>query len=269
MNPHKAMGRRFIAFLIDGLILSAINSLLYFPFAEKQADILSNLEPGESASTFANFGDYSLTGSKAGLFFLGTFVVTILYWVVLVGRTGWSPGKAAVGLRVVRVEDSTTPPGMLRALLRHFLWIADMFPYLIPGLTGFIVAMTNPRRRRLGDLVGSTMVIRKEGVGNSGEQSSAPAQEYPQSTPFGSGPPQQGPPLGGPPLQSSPPVEEAAPPVRGTQAMPAITPASKPPEPPPLPAPSSGPPADWYPDPHGVKRLRYWDGTTWTDHTAD
>ena len=34
------------------------------------------------------------------------------------------------------------------------------------------------------------------------------------------------------------------------------------------PAPSSGK-ADWYPDPAGQKRLRYYDGTQWTDHVAD
>lgn len=28
------------------------------------------------------------------------------------------------------------------------------------------------------------------------------------------------------------------------------------------------PPADWYADPHHVARLRYWDGTAWTEHTA-
>jgi hypothetical protein len=27
-------------------------------------------------------------------------------------------------------------------------------------------------------------------------------------------------------------------------------------------------PADWYPDPKGEARLRYWDGSAWTDHTA-
>jgi hypothetical protein len=27
-------------------------------------------------------------------------------------------------------------------------------------------------------------------------------------------------------------------------------------------------PADWYPDPKGEARLRYWDGSVWTDHTA-
>jgi hypothetical protein len=29
------------------------------------------------------------------------------------------------------------------------------------------------------------------------------------------------------------------------------------------------PAADWYPDPRGLARLRYWDGTGWTDHVAD
>lgn len=33
--------------------------------------------------------------------------------------------------------------------------------------------------------------------------------------------------------------------------------------------PSALPPANWYPDPHGLKRLRYWDGAQWTEHTAD
>ena len=36
---------------------------------------------------------------------------------------------------------------------------------------------------------------------------------------------------------------------------------------PPTSTPAS-PPA-WHPDPHGQHRLRYWDGSTWTDHTWD
>jgi collagen type III alpha len=28
------------------------------------------------------------------------------------------------------------------------------------------------------------------------------------------------------------------------------------------------PPANWYPDPQRLARLRYWDGTNWTQHTA-
>lgn len=29
------------------------------------------------------------------------------------------------------------------------------------------------------------------------------------------------------------------------------------------------PPANWYPDPRGVHRVRYWDGLRWTEHVAD
>ena len=32
---------------------------------------------------------------------------------------------------------------------------------------------------------------------------------------------------------------------------------------------SAGSPADWYPDPAGQSRLRYWDGSAWTEHVAD
>jgi hypothetical protein len=39
--------------------------------------------------------------------------------------------------------------------------------------------------------------------------------------------------------------------------------------PPPPPPPTAGPPASWYPDPRGARRLRYWDGRQWTEHTAD
>ncbi|MGH1505173.1 MAG: DUF2510 domain-containing protein [Acidimicrobiales bacterium] len=34
------------------------------------------------------------------------------------------------------------------------------------------------------------------------------------------------------------------------------------------PAPATSP-ADWYPDPYGQHRLRYFDGAAWTGHTAD
>lgn len=35
------------------------------------------------------------------------------------------------------------------------------------------------------------------------------------------------------------------------------------------PPPQALPPANWYPDPNRQARLRYWDGSQWTEHTAD
>src|SRR5688500_13002259 len=122
MNSHKVLPRRFVALIVDGLILSAINAAIYFPFADKQADIIEAAEPGDRVTAYANFGDYSLTGTKAGLFMLASLLLTFLYWVVLPGRTGWTPGKAMLGLRIVKSEDGTTPPGMMRAFVRYILW---------------------------------------------------------------------------------------------------------------------------------------------------
>jgi hypothetical protein len=46
---------------------------------------------------------------------------------------------------------------------------------------------------------------------------------------------------------------------RLVRGLPPQTPAS---------AQGSNAPADWYPDPKGEGRLRYWNGTNWTEHTA-
>jgi hypothetical protein len=39
--------------------------------------------------------------------------------------------------------------------------------------------------------------------------------------------------------------------------------------PPPPPPAAAAVPAGWHPDPHGVHELRYWDGTSWTEHVSD
>jgi hypothetical protein len=66
--------------------------------------------------------------------------------------------------------------------------------------------------------------------------------------PLGGGPAAGGP-VGGQPQQAAAPAAAAP----AQQAAPA----------------AGGAKADWYPDPRGEKRLRYWDGSQWTDHTAD
>jgi len=48
-----------------------------------------------------------------------------------------------------------------------------------------------------------------------------------------------------------------------------VPPAAASPPPPPPPQQPASPPADWYPDPHGQARLRWWDGSQWTDQTAN
>ena len=82
----------------------------------------------------------------------------------------------------------------------------------------------------------------------------SPGSTPPASTSPGSTSPASTPPASTPPASTPPTV---TPPAAGT-----------PTPPPPEPQPQS-PPPDWYPDPHGQARLRWWDGSQWTDQTAE
>ncbi|MFL5909898.1 MAG: DUF2510 domain-containing protein [Gaiellaceae bacterium] len=90
------------------------------------------------------------------------------------------------------------------------------------------------------------------------QQPASPAS--PPSTPSFSTPPASTPPAATPPASTPPAV---TPPAAGTPTPPS---QSQPPEPQPQP---QSPPPDWYPDPHGQARLRWWDGSQRTDQTAE
>lgn len=223
--PTKVIGRRVGAILIDSLIVFAFNAIVFFLMAQTEEDIVRGLGEGDidlTTSTYFNLdlGDdqYSLVGSDFTIWLLITSAVGILYWMVLPGLKGWTVGKLITGIRVVK-DDGTCPAGVGKNVVRQLLWIADYFPYFIPYLTGFIVALTNDRNKRVGDIVAGTLVVRASAAG---QPIAAGAGAAPGAQPF---------------------VAQQA----------AAGPAA----------------ADWYPDPQGQKRLRYWDGSAWTEHTAD
>jgi hypothetical protein len=76
--------------------------------------------------------------------------------------------------------------------------------------------------------------------------------------PLGAGQPPYG---GGQPQAPAQPQQQTYVQPPAAAAAPAAQPAEQ--------AAPAGAKADWYPDPRGEKRLRYWDGSQWTDHTAD
>jgi uncharacterized RDD family membrane protein YckC len=169
-------------------------------------------------------------GSNRAIWILIGLAADIGILWIMQGRTGKTPGKAMMGIQVVNAEGR--PPGIGRAALRSILWIVDGFPYIIPYLTGFITALTSQRNQRVGDMVASTFVVDKNAAG-------APAGQVGSGGQFGGG----GAPYGAPPTGA--PVASSAPPPGGGDQK-----------------------ADWYPDPQGQARLRYWDGQRWTDHTS-
>lgn len=81
-------------------------------------------------------------------------LTVIAYFVASEAMYGQTPGKALVGVRVVRIDGS--PVGWGGSVVRNILRIVDgLFFYLV----GFLVAMTNDDRQRLGDMAADTVVV--------------------------------------------------------------------------------------------------------------
>jgi uncharacterized RDD family membrane protein YckC len=100
-----------------------------------------------------------LQGVSMGLFFLGAFLLQWFYGVVFEGFFhGQTPGKYAMQLRVVRLDGS--PARLPDVLLRNLVRAADSLPTLYG--VGVLVMTVDPKLRRLGDLVGGTVVVSEE-----------------------------------------------------------------------------------------------------------
>ena len=88
------------------------------------------------------------------LFFLVVFGYPTLFETLWRGRT---PGKAALGLRVVTIEGG--PIRFRHAAIRAILGVFDK--YVGSGLVGVVSVLLTRRNQRLGDLVGGTIVLRE------------------------------------------------------------------------------------------------------------
>jgi len=104
-----------------------------------------------------NDNTHFLHGVAAVAFIGFSVALAIAHLVVWQGSTGASIGKEAMGIRVVDDNGDVCGPG--RAFVRWLFWFVDDFPYIIPGLVGFIVAAATPDRRRVGDIVARTTVV--------------------------------------------------------------------------------------------------------------
>jgi uncharacterized RDD family membrane protein YckC len=148
--------RRFLAFVLDlgvcygSLVIIAVIVLL--------------VAVGGAAVTGAAEG---VMGLSAGLLLLLLFAAQWLYFAVLEAWFGRTPGKAALGLRVVTTTGR--PVGFRAAALRNVLRAADALPldYLagLLSIAGLASMAATQRFQRLGDLVAGTMVIVPERAG--------------------------------------------------------------------------------------------------------
>jgi uncharacterized RDD family membrane protein YckC len=156
-------GRRTAAYLIDLVLCygaTFVFSLIVI-FAAGGAGALSGAMDGVS-------------GLGIGLILLALFAAQWVYFAVWEGATGRTPGKSALGLRVVTTTGR--PINFTDAALRNTLRAADALPNAyVAGLA--CMALTR-RFQRLGDLVAGTMVIIEARTSRA-----MPLQLWPPATP--------------------------------------------------------------------------------------
>ena len=133
------VGSRALAFLIDSFIVTMLLVLLSLGVA-----LVGTLGEFSTAATVV----------LIVVVFLLTFGYPVAFETLWRGR---SPGKAALGLRVVTVEGA--PVRFRHAVIRSALGLIDFFLFF--GTPAVVSTLVTKRNQRLGDLVAGTMVLRQ------------------------------------------------------------------------------------------------------------
>ena len=101
-----------------------------------------------------------VSGFAAGLGIGGLIMGLVLYqWVVAALWNGQTPGKRALGLRVVDAAGYSAS-GVQHAL-RSLFWPIEVLLMPVEPLASMILISATPRSQRLGDLVAGTCVLRE------------------------------------------------------------------------------------------------------------
>jgi uncharacterized RDD family membrane protein YckC len=115
------------------------------------------------ATLFPDYGFYSSASGHARIGAPGLLLITALwlsYFAVFESLTGQTLGKRRMGLIVVSVDGG--PAGVRAISARTILRLIDDLGFFLVGLLSMM--LTGPRRRRLGDLAGRTVVVHVETV---------------------------------------------------------------------------------------------------------
>jgi uncharacterized RDD family membrane protein YckC len=145
-HPYASLPSRLGAIVLDSLLLLAIGALVAIPFGIYAL-----------AATHAGVPLWWLSTFLWGPFTLVMFALWIGYFTYFEGTTGQTPGKRALGLRVI-VTSTGRSPDLGHAFVRNLLRVVDWLPafYLLGGF----LALVTSQKQRLGDLLAATIVVR-------------------------------------------------------------------------------------------------------------
>ncbi len=141
INYQKAgIGSRFYAALLDTLLLGIIVSIGFYV----------------NYNFLAEFGE--VLGNWLGA--IGGIMIFAMFWgyymVFEITTNGQSPGKIALGLRVIK--EGGYPISFGDSAIRNLVRVVDFLPFFYA--TGLIVMLINGNWQRLGDLAAGTLIVK-------------------------------------------------------------------------------------------------------------
>ncbi len=141
-SPSPApIGRRFLAKLVDLLVVDAFCGVLLIGFAVLQAA--------------------GVPGTKLALWLLGVFLLfSILYLAIGTSGGRQTLGYRLAGLRVVLASSANAPIGFGRSLGRSMLnWVFYGLTHYLVGLADYVAIFVTPEKQAFHDLATRTRVI--------------------------------------------------------------------------------------------------------------
>lgn len=144
-------GRRFVAYLIDSLLLTVFSCTVVFFTGFAIGLLMQGREAGDSLVLQIFFNCLGL-------------IISAVYFAGFWTATGQTPGKMAMGVKIIKTDGS--PVSLGAALVR---WIG----YLISGLPlglGFLWIAFDSRRQGWHDKLANTYVVPKDAIVPTGQQ---------------------------------------------------------------------------------------------------
>ncbi len=135
---YANFGHRLVAYMIDGLLLSACGWILGFIFG---------------------FGYVSAFGVARGAEVMGNSLAVIAAWLYFAGCES-SKHQGTIGKRIVGIRVSSQDGGRVtfgKATIRHF---SKILSSIILGI-GFLMIFFTKKRQALHDKIAHTVVIRR------------------------------------------------------------------------------------------------------------
>ncbi|GHO41920.1 RDD family protein [Ktedonospora formicarum] len=133
-TQYAGVGIRFLALIIDGIIIGIVIGILSGILSLAMHD-----NPAGAGSTGGGLGS----------------LIALIYILFMEATQGGTFGKKILGLRIVKEDGS--PIGWSESIIRTLLRIIDgLFAYLL----GAIFIWTSPLKQRLGDKLAHTVVIK-------------------------------------------------------------------------------------------------------------